>query len=275
MVDLIRTDLKRALKDKLFLVLCIIGVAFALSTPLLYKGLFTLLEVETGTIEEMEMMGLGMSAKSMFFSSFSLSNNFGLILPVLVAIILCKDFSHGTIRNKVICGKSRASIYFSLLSTCAMLICGLIMVHAALTLGVSLVFFDYQAADFTASDFGYLMASLGMELLVFLMVSALLMLFIVRMKNAGLAIVMYFVVSFAFMIVGSITQVVAFFLDTDTVAYEILEVFNKANVFASTAIGAGTEYELGDVLCIVLPNVAITVGLVALGYLSFRKKDLK
>ena len=275
MLDLIRTDFRRAFKDKLLIALAIIGGFFAVTTPLLYKGLFLLLELDEIAMQEMEMLGLGMNAKSMFFSSFSLGNNFGLILPILVAIILCKDFSQGTIRNKIICGKSRASIYFSLLTTCAALICGLIMAHAFLTLGVSLVFFDYQATEFSAADFGYLMASLGIELLIFLMISALLVLFIVRMKNAGLAIVMFFVVSFAFMIIGSITQVVAMFSEPDTAIYEVLEVFNKANVFANMSIGTGTEYELDDILCIVIPNAVATAALVALGFASFRKKDLK
>ena len=35
MIDLLKTDLKRAVKDKLFIVLSIIAVAFAFVTPLL------------------------------------------------------------------------------------------------------------------------------------------------------------------------------------------------------------------------------------------------
>ena len=115
MIDLLKTDLKRAVKDKLFIVICIIAGAFAIITPLLYKVIFVVLKFDEEAMQELEMLGMGiMNAKSIFFSSFSLGNNFGLILPIFVAIILCKDFSNGTIRNKIICGKSRTSIYFSL-----------------------------------------------------------------------------------------------------------------------------------------------------------------
>ena len=146
MIDLLKTDLKRAVKDKMFIVLCIIGGAFAVITPILYKVIFVLLGIDEEAMQEFEVLGMGFaSAKSVFFSAFSLSNNFGLILPVLVAIILCKDFSHGTIRNKIICGKSRTSIYFSLLITCVILICSFILAHALLTLFISLIFFDYQS----------------------------------------------------------------------------------------------------------------------------------
>ena len=37
MRDLLKADLKRAWKDKLFLILCILAGVFAVSTPLLYK----------------------------------------------------------------------------------------------------------------------------------------------------------------------------------------------------------------------------------------------
>jgi ABC-type transport system involved in multi-copper enzyme maturation permease subunit len=221
------------------------------------------------------MLGLGIDAKTMLFSSFSLSNNFGLILPIFVAIILCKDFGGGTIRNKIICGKSRGSIYLSMLTTCTILMLGFIMAHALLTLLVSLIFFDYQATEFTASDFGYLMASLGLEVLIYLMVAALLTFFIVYMKNSGLSIVMYFVIMFVMTIIGSITMTVIMFADPEATSYKILEFLNTANAFTTTAIGNGASYELGDILSLIIPNAALTVLFIVLGYLSFGKKDVK
>ena len=158
MIDLLKTDLKRAVKDKLFLVLVIIAAAFAISTPFLYKIMIFALELDAETQDMLEMLNIGMNAKSMFVGSFSLSNNFGFILPIFVAIILCKDFSHGTIRNKIICGKSRASVYFSMLLTCMILTIGFILFHALLTLLISLTMFDYQSTEFTANDFWYLLA---------------------------------------------------------------------------------------------------------------------
>lgn len=275
MADLLKADLKRSFKDKLFMVICIIAGAFAVVTPLLYKGIIAMLEVESGTMAELEMLGLGINAKAMFFSSFSLGNNFGLILPVFVAIILCKDFSNGTIRNKIICGKSRGSIYFSMLTTCAILTCAFIFAHAVLTLLVSLLFFDYQPTAFTAGDFGYLMASLALELLIYLLVSVLLTFFIVYMKNSGLSIVMYFVVLFVMIIVGSVAQTFMMLADPEAASYGFLEFLSTSNAFTTTAIGTGTSYEAKDILYIVIPNLSITLLLAALGYFSFRKKDIK
>ena len=72
MRELIKSDIKRMLKDKLILIACIIGGAFAIITPLLYKAIFGLLEVE-------EMLGMLVDAKSQYFASFSPANNFGRI----------------------------------------------------------------------------------------------------------------------------------------------------------------------------------------------------
>ena len=88
MLNLLKNDLLRILKDKLFLIACIIAGAFALVNPLLYKVLFSSLEIESGGL-----IGT-VNAKSLFFSAFMPWDNMGLILPVLIAIVICKDYSH-------------------------------------------------------------------------------------------------------------------------------------------------------------------------------------
>ncbi len=269
MFELLKVDLKRFVKDKLFLVICIVAGAFVLFTPLLYKGLFMLIEAE-------DMLGMVINAKTLLFAAFSPSSDMGLILPILVALVLCKDFGQGTVRNKIICGKSRSEIFFSMLLTCTIVTCGVMFAYGILILCVSLTVFDYQSTPFTASDFGYLLLSLGFEILVYVFLSSLICFFIVFMKNAGLAIVMYFAVNFLFVIVGGIVSVAGMAVDpANTFAYRLLEILTKANVFMGAAIGNGTSYTLTDVLCILLPTVLGTVVLVLLGRWVFSKKDLK
>ena len=274
MRNLLKADLKRAWRDKLFVVLCVLAGIFAVSTPLLYKAIFSFMDMEE-LLELGDLLGNQFTAKGMFFTAFSPSNNYGMILPILTAIILCRDFSHGTIRNKIICGKSRTKIYFSLFLTCAILMCCFILVQALLTLFVSLLMFEYQADPFTASDFGYLMASIAFEFVVYLFVSALLTFFVVTMKNAGTAIVMYFVVNFVMLIIGGITQTALLLGDTASSSYKLLQFFNDANVFTSLLIGGGASYGWKEVLTILLPNMFFGGIFVFLGWYIFRKKDLK
>lgn len=273
MRDLLKADLKRVFKDKLFIILSILAIVFALSTPLLYKALFSAFDIEE--MPELEMFGIFITAKSMFFTSFSPGNNFGIILPIMLAIVLCKDFSQGTIRNKIVSGKSRTSVYFSLLITCVIYMCAFILVQALITLAVSLIFFEYQSEAFTFNDFGYLMASIGFEMLVYVFISALLVFFIILMKSSGLSIVMYFALNFTMLIVGAIMQTAMLFIDTTHSAYGILEFIITANVFSSTAIGGGITYELKEILALLLPNIVFTATFIMSGLLIFKKKDLK
>lgn len=274
MTELFRADLKRVLKDKLLLVMGILAVVFALITPLLYAAIFSM----DGLLDDPMFSSL-VSAKSQFFQSFSMTNNLGLIAPVLLAIVLCKDFSFGTVRNKVISGKSRVSIYLSLFAVCALVLSAVILLSAFVSLGVSLIFFDYQPGPFTFADFGYFMASLAFQLLVLLFMAALLSLLCACTKNVGSAIVLYVAITFLLVLVGSVIQMVCSVLQItgkNEQLVEVLLVVDRLNVGrAAGYIGAGTSYTWKDVLYLTLVPLAGILGFTGLGILRFRKKDLK
>ena len=268
MFNLLKVDIKRALRDKLFLVCAIIGAALAVFSPVLYKVLFSGLGMD-------ELLGAFVSAKAQCFTAFSPANNFGLIAPILVTIILCKDFSYGTIRNKIISGKSRLQIFLSMFLSSTVVMSILMVAHALITLLVSLIFFDYQSEPFKASDIGYFMLSLLFEILVYVFISALISFFCVAMKNAGVSVVMYVAVNFFFSIVGSITMVAGMAVEYDSTAYKVLEFLNNANLFTSTVIGTGTSYEASHILAVLCPTILGSALLLLLGIKIFNKKDLK
>lgn len=277
MTRLIRSDFKKLFQDKLFLVVCILAVVFAVITPLLYLVLMAFSGDDPMTQEIMS--GL-ISAKAQFFSSFSFGNNLGLIAPLLIGIILCKDFSYGTVRNKIISGHSRTSIVLSLFTVCFTALFGIILAHALLTLGISLPFFDYQPTPFVIADLWYFLESLLFELLVYVFIAAFVSWLCAVMKNMGLVIVTYIAAVFGFTMVGSILQVVAMVLaELDTGAkwlVDLLDFLQRINVFTfSATIGLGTSYEAADVLYYVLPPLAGTVLFLGHGILKFRRKDLK
>ncbi len=269
MRELLKTDLKRVLKDKLFLVLCIIAAAFALFMPLLFKLLFGMMQME-------EMLGAVVDAKTLLFSAFMPGDNFGLICAVLLTIILCKDFSQGTIRNKIICGKKRSHIFLSLFITACIILCAVMLAHALLTLGISLCFFEYQATEFTAADFGTLMLSLLFELFVYAFVAALVSCLCVSMKNTGITVVLYVAVAFLCTILGSIVSAaLAFSNPDDAFVHGLLTFLNNINLFVSPVIGSVASYGWEEVLYALLPSLCTAALLVGAGLLIFKKKDLK
>ncbi len=272
MLNLYKTDLKRILKDKLFLVACIIAAVFAFLNPVINKLLYGALLGLDGA----ELAESGINAKSMFFSAFAPGNNLGFIAPILLGIALCKDFSYGTVRNKIINGKSRISIFISYFLSCATVLCILMFTYALLTLAISLCLFDYQSTPFEFKDFGYLIASLALEILVYLFIAALISFLCVFMKNTGLAIVVYVAVNFLFSILGSIISAVLLFVDpAKEFLINILEFLNNANIFSGSYIGMVPEYNSTGVLSVILGALFGAAIFVALGILSFRKKDLK
>lgn len=274
MTKLLKSDFKRVLKDKLFLVMCILAVVFALITPLLYKFLLS-----AANTDMTELLGDFASAKSIFFASFAAGDNLGLIVPVLISIVLCKDFSFGTVRNKIISGKSRISIFMSMFTVCAVFLCVIMLLHALLSLAVSLMFFDYQAAPFESSDLIYLLVSVAFELLIYVFVAALVCWLCVTMKNVGLVIVLYVAINLVLTMIAAILQVSIEVLqmgEANSSTIEVLEFFQRINLFnSSMTIGTSTEYATKDVLYIVLPALAGILGLLGLGALKFKKKDLK
>ncbi len=277
MRELLRSDFKKFFQDKLFLVVCILAVVFAVSTPLLYVVLLGV-GGEMDPITEQMLAGY-VSAKGQFFSAFSFGNNLGLIAPLLIGIILCKDFSFGTVRNKIISGHSRTSIFLSMFVVCIVTMFGIILAHALLTLVISLPFFPYQSTPFEIADLWYFLESLLFELLVYVFTAAIVSWLCTAMKNVGMVIVMYIAIVFGATMVAGILQVVLVVMrvDPDMEKYvAVLDVVQRINVFNSSAtIGLGTSYETKDVLYYVLPPMVGTVAVLGCGIWKFNRKDLK
>lgn len=272
MISLLKTDLKRIIKDKLFMITLIIAVVLSCTTPLLYKAMLALNGVE----DMFGAFGMQINAKSIFFECFLPSSNSGLIVPILIGIILFKDYSYGTIRNKIIIGKKRSSIYFSSFIATSITICAIILIQAILALLIALIFFNYQQTPFTGADFGYLMLSVLFEILVYILISALICFLCVWAKNLGLIIVGYVGVSMLFSIIGGVIMgVVGVSQMAGKEPNKFLEILSNINIFTSNLIGSGTTYTLENLLYILLPIIFGTAILTALSIILFNKKDIK
>ena len=159
MIRLLITDFKRIFKDKLFLVLLIIGTAFAFVSPVLYKTMFLFMdETETEVINQMGLLSAYTSGKGLYFASFNIADNFGILLPILITIVIFKDYSNGTIRNKIVNGHSRSSIYFSQFISTAVTLWLMILYHALLQFVLGTIFFGY-GVEITVTEVCYFFIS--------------------------------------------------------------------------------------------------------------------
>lgn len=275
MTRLLKADFKRFFKDKLFLVSCIIALVFSFITPLLYKLIFSsLLQFE------MEELGMILNLNTLFFQSFSLSNNAGMIVPILIVIIIFKDFSFGTIRNKIIAGHNRTNIFLSLFIVSSTII-SIIMFSSAIVTGLlSMALFPDLVSKITSKEIGYFIASIGFELLIMIFVAALVSFLCVFMKNAGLAIIIYAALMLAGTAINGITTIAISFLQFETGKEELVKLIENIsylNIFAnnSSVVGLTSSYNSTQVLLILLSSLLGISMFVGLGILVFNKKDIK
>lgn len=87
-------------------------------------------------------------ASEHYIQSFSLLNNVGIMTIILVTLIIAKDFSEFTIRNKIIAGYSRGQIYFSVLIVNLTLAVAAIFLSTTTTYVVALFFEGFDLAGF-------------------------------------------------------------------------------------------------------------------------------
>ena len=107
MAKLLKVDLKRIFKDKLLLVVAIIGVVLALTTPLIYKFIYLFLGADdTG------LLGSLLSIKTMFYSSFSASSSVSSTASSFTSSVTASFSSSVTISVFVSASVGRVSSFF-------------------------------------------------------------------------------------------------------------------------------------------------------------------
>lgn len=155
MKNLIKADIYRVLRSRLTLIALILALAFPVLIVLMYAGIALI----SGVLQDYPGESL-FSANTIIGSAFSLTNNLGLVIPGFAGILVCLDFTNGTLRNKVIAGNRRAHIYFSHLIVSILFSVIIITIYAAVTAGMAFVFFPFEWDS---------SASLGLEIFYFIM----------------------------------------------------------------------------------------------------------
>ena len=128
MNNLLSADLFALRKSKILLVLLIVAAGTGLLLPAMYYGILKLFDwtiavtSEAGVDLEESVEGIGslmnmLNGKMVFLSVLPLSQGFGIVLPAMIGLHSARPFGSGIIRNKIIGGFDRKSIYGSQLIT--------------------------------------------------------------------------------------------------------------------------------------------------------------
>ena len=266
MSDLLRADYYRIKKDVILVISLIIIAFFALSTPALSLLLKKLLIDSIGELDGMNL-GISFTGKYVFVSSLSVSNNVALILPVLIGIIVCRDFSSGTVRNKIIAGHSRLRIYLSSLVTAASVGAALFLIYSLLMLSFGSLLLGYGSA-FTLSEFVYVLKVLLMGTLMYSALMAFAVFFAATTRRVGLTIVLQIAIAMIVSILGTLPMMLP---DCP----EWLEWLSRLNPSYQLLLATSDKFSTDLFVTSLLSSVAYISISAAAGSLIFRRAELK
>lgn len=137
---LLKADLYRMCKSRLTMIALILASAFPVVVVLLYVGIRAMAGLEP------DMIGseLLFNANTVIGSCYSLTNNIGMIVPAFAGVLVCADYTNGTLRNKVIAGNRRTEIYLSHLIVSILFSVAIITIYTVLTTALSLLLLPFS-----------------------------------------------------------------------------------------------------------------------------------
>ncbi len=263
MRELITVDAFRHRKDILWKVALIVIAVIAVMNG----GIFFLAKVLTDEEEFLQLL----CGRSMFGSGYSISGNVGLLTVLFAGVIVCKDFSMGTIRNKMIRGYSRDKIFLSgLLVNCVAVVLfvtiNVLVLFGAITLALG------YGAPFDLAELGEMCKIVLCGTMLYLAMSALVTLLAFSTQSTVMTIVIYIAIILGMDIVYVTLQTMVNLGTLPEVFGKIVGLLPSQQCMELVEIGTlGAK----DVLRIVLANAIYTVVFAGMGLMIFRKRDVK
>lgn len=263
MNKLLKADFYRILKSKLFLIVAIIAVGLPLLTVLVYLAVDKILVVSA---DYTGISGLNMSGRALISESFVLSSNIGIILPIFITIFIAMDVSNGTLRNKIIAGRSRTVIYFSHLISASVISATLALVSALLFMAFTCLVFGY-GAPMDGAEVVRLVYFLVTGVLTFCFSACISTAITLCVKSSAPAVIISTLVGMGLSIVSSLVHSADPMLNKQW--FCLIPTYTNTQFLAGGVFPAASFW-LGVLSYLLFGTVITLVGLVL-----FKKKDIK
>lgn len=225
-------------RDLTFRITLIIGTAMAIGLSLLYFLLQRFLAAELG-LEGVKLI----SGQSMLVTSMSPIQNFGIVIPINLIIFVCLEFSQGTIRNKIIAGNSKLTIYTSLYLTGLVFAISLLSVYVLLCTGLGSIFGGFNLNETVLSGLSgskytleYLLKMVLICLVTYSCIVSVTVFFATLFRHIGPCIPVIVILLFAFYYLSQIVVGVTLFLEEDKaeIVLNVLRVIDPLYAIASS-----------------------------------------
>jgi len=271
MINVLKTELFRLRKSKLFWIM--LGVCAGL--PIISALFLLALGVNNveGLGDLMESVGSELSVISSLSSFASLMSDSSLFALICSSIVLCREFTNGTVRNVLLANKTRTQTFFAYYVTAMIIGVSYFVTEFVFTLtltGAVLGFGSLTTAQATSSVF--VCFALGLGSVLFVQSCVCMFLFCTRKQAATVAFPLLICI-----LAPSIVELIV----TGVMISKAVDGVMMSNAalrfvpFYNTMIFNASKIDGVHVAMIALYDVLFAASFTAAGYFTFRKADLK
>lgn len=305
MSNLLKSDMLHFLKSKQFLICAILSVTVAILLPFISfaaTNWFNTFVISTSYSEDdIDIAKLIVYAKDFSFTNFgfefkmllhstdnevlnlsSMVNIPFIISVIMFSILVARDFTYGTIRNKIITGKTKLEIYCSLFITLLVFMFGIAIVANTCSLLMASILFPFAESGWSfVNNIGNLFLSLFFVILVYVFVCSFICALAVGVGKTALAIVFSMLLALAGYMLVSFEPLVSLLLEgfnSDgkfNFVMDIIRLLRIMNPFVTCEacnLDGFKPYEIIGYTVFPIIYIALLNGL---GILIFYKRDIK
>ena len=146
MKKLLIADLRRIFKGKGIYVLMTLGFIFPAISALIVQ----LSGLAADVAELGDLAAEVFNPVALYAGSFNPTQNIGLILLIVVGVLISGEFTNNTIRNKIVAGHSKTSLFLSSLVTVLTYVFVVVLVNSSFTYLFNSISFGFGLQPFSA-----------------------------------------------------------------------------------------------------------------------------
>ena len=200
MARLLKAFFYKISKDITFRIVLIIGFGFAIFTSLMYFLLG----------------GDYLTGQSMLLGSFSVTQNFGISIPICLISFIYLEFTQGIIRNKIIAGHSKAKVYASLYLSGLVFTLSILGVYVLTCFGIGCIFGGFDPNGFAFLNVAmakisplYILKFLIMALITYSAIVSFTVFVVTLFRNMGPSIPVVLIVVMGLALVAYLVSIIA------------------------------------------------------------------
>lgn len=278
MIDIIKLELFRIKKSVLFWVMLGLSFLLPILSAVLLSAIIGIIQSISDSVGSLDIsawdliVNQGLTA-SLLSALPQIASDVAIISVIATSVILCKEFSDGTMRNVLLANKTRAELYFGhLISAVIISLSFLAGNFVSIMIVIAPIFgFNNLAAGQAATA---CLCSLAQGLLVMLFVSSCVCMFMFGVRKQWAAVL--FPLLICMVVPNLLTTVVTIIGTVMTVGGQVM----STDALRFVPFVGGALYNAADVDGVVVGmNIlylsVFTAVFVVAGYYTFKKADLK